>query len=114
MGLQEFGQSAAKGARTVAVDDSDLRGAGYRGLIEKLIHAPLTFDIVDTWNRFNIALCAGREVGYHYEHGQLIAPADAIQQVLSSDEGRVHAYPIRSSTVTGRKCDDCGGCVLVV
>lgn len=70
--------------------------------------------MVDTWNRFNIVLCAGRDVGYHYEHGQLIAPADAIQQVLSSEDGRVHAYPIRSSTVTGRKCDDCGGWALVV
>jgi hypothetical protein len=70
--------------------------------------------IVDAWNRFNIVLCAGREVGYHYEHGQLIAPADAIQQMLSSDEGRVHAYPIQSSRVTGRKCDDCGGWALVV
>ena len=35
--------------------------------------------IVDTWNRFNIVLCAGRDVGYHYEHRQLIAPAHAIQ-----------------------------------
>jgi len=26
----------------------------------------------------------------------------------------VHAYPIQSSRVTGRKCDDCGGWALVV
>jgi hypothetical protein len=70
--------------------------------------------LVDHRNRFSVVLCAGKEVGYHYEQGQLIAPADAIQLVLSSDQGKVHAYPIQSSTVTGRTCDDCGGWALVI
>ena len=60
--------------------------------------------VVDTWNRYSIVLCAGRTVGYHYEHGQLVAPADAIQLVLSSDAGRLHAYPVRSAAVAGLAC----------
>jgi hypothetical protein len=72
--------------------------------------------VVDAWNRYSIILCAGRAVGYHYERGQLVAPADAIQLVLSSDAGRLHAYPIRSSTVTGLACatQGCPRPVLVV
>jgi len=76
----------------------------------------VVIDTWGTWNRYSIVLCAGRQVGYHYEYGQLIAPADAIQLVLSSDAGRLHAYPIRSSTVTGLPCatPGCPRPVLVV
>lgn len=72
--------------------------------------------IVDGRNRFNIVMAAGKEIGYQYEHGRLVAPADAIQLVLSSEAGMLHAYPIQSAPVVGLACSTpgCERPVLVV
>ncbi len=70
--------------------------------------------VVDDWDRFNIVLIAGRDVGYRFESGKLVAPTDAIQLVLTSDHGRVHAYTIQSFSVTGIPCADCGRTAIVV
>ena len=64
--------------------------------------------IVDDRNRFNIVLCAGKEIGYEYRHGQVVAPTDAFQLVLSSDAGKFHAYPIQSAPVVGLVCSTPG------
>lgn len=72
--------------------------------------------IVDDRNRFNIVVAAGKDIGYQYEYGKVVAPTDAIQLVLSSEAGRLHAYPIQSARVVGLACSTpgCQWPVLVV
>ena len=63
-----------------------------------------------------IVVAAGKDIGYQYEYGKVVAPTDAIQLVLSSEAGRLHAYPIQSARVVGLACSTpgCQRPVLVV
>lgn len=62
----------------------------------------------DARGRWNLIVPAGREVGVRYEAGRPMASEDAIKAVLSSEDGRVHAFTIESGPFRGVPCVDCG------
>lgn len=68
----------------------------------------------DARGRWNLIVPAGTVVGYRVEHGTVVAPQDAIKAVLSSEDGRVHAFTIESSPFRGVTCTDCGRVNLIV
>jgi hypothetical protein len=67
----------------------------------------------DARGRWNLIVPAGKEVGIRYEHGQPVAPEDAIKAVLSSEDGRVHAFSVEFSSFQGVACLDCGRVAIV-
>lgn len=67
---------------------------------------------VDDKGRTNIIWAAGEKIGFRYEHGVLKHPENVVKVVLSTDSGRVHAYPQSSTEFAGASCLDCGGVVL--
>jgi hypothetical protein len=69
---------------------------------------------LDARGRTNIILAAGKEVGFRFEYGQLVAPQDAIKVVLSSEDGRVHSFTVESEPFRGATCPDCGRWAMVV
>jgi len=69
---------------------------------------------VDTRGRTNIILAARKEVGLRFEHGQPVAPEDAIKVVLSSEAGRIHGFSIESGPFRGATCADCGRVDIIV
>lgn len=67
---------------------------------------------IDDEGRTNIIWGAGKTVGFHCEHGELKHPEVVVKVVLSTDSGRIHAYPQSSTEFVGASCSDCGGVVL--
>ena len=67
---------------------------------------------IDDKGRKNIIWAAGKPVGFHWEHGKLTHPEDAVKVVLSTDSGRIHAYPQSSTEFAGASCLGCGAAVL--
>jgi hypothetical protein len=63
---------------------------------------------LDGWGRWNLIVAAGKEVGVRYKRGRPVAPQDAIKAVLSSEDGRVHAFTVESGPFRGITCPDCG------
>lgn len=68
----------------------------------------------DARGRWNLIVPAGKEVGLRFEHGKPVAPQDSIKAVLSSEDGRVHAFTIESGPFRGITCADCGRGDLII
>jgi hypothetical protein len=66
----------------------------------------------DAQGRRNIIWTAGSPTGFEFRRGILRRPHDAVKLVLSSDTGRIHAYPQASSDFQAAKCALCGRCVV--
>jgi hypothetical protein len=67
---------------------------------------------IEDKGRTNIIWADGKEIGFKYEHGELKYPEHVVKVVLSTDSGRVHAYPQSSTEFAGASCLGCGGAVL--
>jgi hypothetical protein len=66
---------------------------------------------VDDKGRRNFIFIAGQPTGFDYRNGTLIGPTEAVKVVLSSDDKRVHAFPISVGNLTTRRCSGCGALV---
>lgn len=64
---------------------------------------------IDDRGRRNIVYLAGERAGFRWERGVLQGPQDGIKVVLSSESGRVHAFPIEPSALRTGRCTRCGG-----
>jgi hypothetical protein len=68
---------------------------------------------LDARGRWNLIVAAGKEVGVRYERGRPVAAEDAIKAVLSSEDGRIHAFTIEVSPFRSIRCPDCGRVAVV-
>jgi len=66
---------------------------------------------LDAHGRRNFIWLAGHPTGFSYMDGVLIGPTDGVKVVLSSDETRVHAFPVKAGDLVTRKCTHCHGLV---
>jgi hypothetical protein len=49
---------------------------------------------LDVYGRRNIIWVAGRPTGFSYNNGALVGPTDGVKVVLSSEDTKVHAFPV--------------------
>ena len=66
---------------------------------------------VDARGRRNFIWIAGRPTGFSYRDGALVGPTDGVKVVLSSEAGKVHAFPVDTANLTTKVCASCGGLV---
>lgn len=66
---------------------------------------------IDERGRRNIILLAGERTGFRWEGGVLQGPQDGVKVVLSSESGKVHAFPIDASALRTDRCARCGGLI---
>jgi hypothetical protein len=66
---------------------------------------------LDARGRRNFIWLAGHPTGFSYKDGILVGPTDGVKVVLSSEETRVHAFPVKVSDLVTRTCACCGGLV---
>jgi hypothetical protein len=66
---------------------------------------------LDARGRRNFIWLAGHPTGFSYRDGVLIGPTDGVKLVLSSEETRAHAFPVRAAELVTRMCTRCGGLV---
>ncbi len=64
---------------------------------------------IDDRGRRNIIWFAGERTGLRWEGGVLQGPQDGVKVVLSSESGKVHAFPIDASALRTERCARCGG-----
>ncbi len=67
---------------------------------------------LDDRNHRNIIWAAGEETGFLYKDGVLQQPQDAVKVVLSSETGKIHAFPQNTTTFSTAMCAKCGGPVI--
>jgi len=63
---------------------------------------------LDDHGRRNIVWLAGQPTGFDYRSGVLIGPTDGVKVVLSSEETKVHAFPVDVAALTTKLCESCG------
>ena len=61
----------------------------------------------------NIIFVAGSNIGFRYEFGQLKHPLDAVKIVLSTDTGKMHAYPEGSTSFSAERYATCGNLIVI-
>ena len=66
---------------------------------------------IDDAGRRNIIWLAGERTGFRWESGVLQGPQDGVKVVLSSESGKVHAFPIDASALKTEQCARCGGLI---
>ena len=66
---------------------------------------------LDAYGRRNFIWLAGRPTGFSYKDGALVGPTDGVKVVLSSEETRVHAFPIKAANLVTHTCASCRGLV---
>jgi hypothetical protein len=66
---------------------------------------------IDGAGRRNLVWLAGHRVGFRYEQGTLVGPQDAVKVVLSSDPGKIHAFPVSAAALTTVLCARCKGLI---
>ena len=62
----------------------------------------------DIFGRINIVWIAGEKTGYSFINGQLQGDTDAVKVVLHTNQNKIHAFPIASASLSGKKCLMCG------
>jgi hypothetical protein len=66
---------------------------------------------LDARGRRNFIWLAGHPTGFSYKDGALVEPTEGVKVVLSSEETRVHAFPVKAADLVTRTCARCGGLV---
>lgn len=64
---------------------------------------------IDDRNRRNLIWLAGDRTGFRYKGRILQGPADGVKVVLSSESGKIHAFPVLASDLVTERCAKCGG-----
>jgi hypothetical protein len=77
----------------------------YRGYI---VNSALSGSVhVGAGGRQTVIWVAGETIGFNYVNGTIAHPENAVKVVLSTDSGRIHAYPQSSTKFEGARCADC-------
>jgi hypothetical protein len=63
---------------------------------------------LDDRGRRNFIWLAGKQTGFEYKDAVLIGPTDGVKVVLSSEEKKVHAFPVVAAQLMTRSCASCG------
>lgn len=80
---------------------------------DHIVQASLSGSVeFDDLGRRNVIWAAGEQTGFQYANGNLVQPQDAVKVVLSSETGRIHAYPQNTTNFSTAPCADCGGPVV--
>jgi len=66
---------------------------------------------LDARGRRNFIWLAAHPTGFSYQDGVLVGPTDGVKVVLSSEETKVHAFPVSASDLATRRCANCHGLV---
>jgi hypothetical protein len=93
--------------QSVFASDSTRKYADY--VVQSSLSGSVEFD---DRNRRNIIWAAGEEMGFLYKDGALQQPQDAVKVVLSSETGKIHAFPQDTTTFSATSCANCGGPVV--
>ncbi|MDP7026631.1 MAG: hypothetical protein QGI16_06845 [Candidatus Marinimicrobia bacterium] len=67
---------------------------------------------IDSNNKTNVVLYAGKNTGVSYLNGNVISPPDTIKVVLSQNENKIHAYPTSSNDIKQETCQNCGAMII--
>lgn len=68
--------------------------------------------IIDQYNRVNVVWYSNQDNGVSYLNGIPQSNTDVCKTVLHHDETKIHSFPVKSTDLITKSCDNCGTNIL--